>query len=291
MSAGVDVKPDPLEAMVLERSNRTSRSSQRRGSIARAYTKARQPINGLLGICLALGLWELLSATGAVSSFFISSPVGVAHSLATYVQGPSAWLDVKTSGEEFLLGYLVAILVGIPGGAALGWSHVLREFVDPMLNYFYATPLIAIAPLFIVWFGIGLLSHVAIVFLLAFFPVIINTSIGVRTVDRSLIDMGRAFGASQLKVFLWIVIPAAVPSILTGLRLSAGVGLVGMVVAEFVAASAGVGFMINSASQNLDAGAVFAGVFIIAGFGVVLIGGLKLLESHFDRWRIASSSH
>jgi ABC-type nitrate/sulfonate/bicarbonate transport system permease component len=261
------------------------RAPSTRGPLKRAYMRSRRTLRGAAGIVVALGIWELISGAGIVSSFFISSPYDVARSLGTYITGPTAWLDVRTSGEEFLIGFALAVVIGVPIGLVLGWSNVVREICDPLLNFFYATPLIAIAPLFVVWFGIGLLSKVAIVLLLAIFPVIINTSNGVRTVDSNLINVARSFDGGRLKIFAWIILPGCVPSILAGLRLAAGVGLVGMVVAEFVAASAGVGFMINTASQNLDASNVFAGVVIIAGFGVILMALLKRVEGHFDKWR------
>jgi NitT/TauT family transport system permease protein len=137
----------------------------------------------------------------------------------------------------------------------------------------------------IIWFGIGIWSKVAIVFLGAFFPICINSLAGVRTVDEELIKAGRSFGANDMRIFKTVVLPSSVPFVLTGLRLGVGRGLVGIVAGELFAATAGIGYLINVAGATFQTAKVFVGIIIICGFGMFLVDMLTRLERKFDRWR------
>jgi NitT/TauT family transport system permease protein len=199
---------------------------------------------------------------------------------------PGLWADLEASGQELFYGFTLAAAVGVVTGLAIGWYPRLGYLVDPFVNFLYAIPRVALGPLLIVWLGIGLSSKVALVFLISVFPVLINTSSGIRSLDSHLIRVARCFGASDLKMFLTIALPGSVPFILGGLRLAVGQSLIGVFVAELLGAQHGVGAMIETASQQFQTGVVFAGLLIFAAAGMVMTAIVRTLERRFDVWRV-----
>jgi len=167
----------------------------------------------------------------------------------------------------------------------LGWYPRLRYALDPFVTFFYATPRIVLLPLFLIWFGIGINSKIAVIFLGAFFAILINTTAGVRSLDTQLIRVARSLGGGDLVIFQTIALPGSVPFILTGLRLGLGHALIGVVVGEYVAAEHGIGKVMMIAGQTFQSSILFAGLFIIAIAGLVLTLILQRLERHFDAWR------
>ena len=196
------------------------------------------------------------------------------------------WPDLAASGKELLYGYSLAAAIGIAAGLAIGWYPRLGYFFDPFINFLYAIPRVALGPLLVVWLGIGLNSKVALVFLIAVFPVLVNTSSGVRSLDQHLIRMARCFGASDLKIFRTIALPGSVPFILGGLRLAIGQALIGVFVAELLGAQHGVGALIQNAGEQFQTDLMFAGLLIFAAAGMLLTAILRWLEHRFDAWRI-----
>ncbi|MFI6349038.1 ABC transporter permease [Streptomyces sp. NPDC050560] len=253
------------------------------GGWARAHERA---LLGVLGVVLLLAAWQVTAALELINPFFISSPKDVAVEAGTYLSSPQAATDMKTSGLEFLLGFGGALVAGVPLGVALGWYRRFDALADPLVTFFYASPRIALTPLMVVWFGIGLESKAVIVGTMAIFPIMINMSTGVRGVDRQLIDVGRGFQASGLQTLLTIALPASLPSLAAGVRLGIGQALIGVFVAELVGASAGAGFTMNQAGQNFQLNLVFVTLFIIAGFGVVLTLLLRRVERFFTKWEV-----
>jgi NitT/TauT family transport system permease protein len=156
---------------------------------------------------------------------------------------------------------------------------------DPFINAMNATPRIALLPLVIIWLGIGILSKVGIIFLGAVFPIMINTRDGVKTTPIQLLNAAKSFGASQWQIFMSVVLPSTVPFILTGLRLGVGRALIGVLVGELYAATAGIGFMITVAGATFQTDKVFVGILIFAITGVVSMELLTKLEHRFDKWR------
>jgi NitT/TauT family transport system permease protein len=258
-------------------------------------TTDRVPLTGLghhllagLGMLLFLGLWELLPALGLVNPFFTSSPTRILRA-AREAAGDGLWTDMAISAVEFWSGFLLAALVGIPLGVFLGWYRRWYALVDPLITMFYTTPRVALLPLLILWLGIGMASKVAVVFLGAVFPILMNVIAGMRTVDETLLTCARSFGAKDLKVFTTLALPASVPFTLTGLRIGVGRALVGVVVGEMVAATGGLGHMINVAGSAFQVDRVFVGVVIIAAFGYAVTAMLNSLERRFDAWRPSHS--
>jgi NitT/TauT family transport system permease protein len=192
---------------------------------------------------------------------------------------------VYVSGLEFVVGFALAAVSGIAMGIAVGVSDAIRDVMEPWLSALYATPVVAFAPLFVVWMGIGASSKIAVAFLLAVLPIIINTSAGIRTTEQSLIDVARSFAATRQQVFRKILIPYALPFIIAGLRLGVGRAIIGVVVAEFFGTRAGLGYLILIASQQFDTSALFVAVVILAAVGVLSVIGLHKLERWLAPWR------
>jgi ABC-type nitrate/sulfonate/bicarbonate transport system permease component len=195
------------------------------------------------------------------------------------------WNDLRVSGTELLGGYLLAASFAIPFGIMTGWYKRMSAIFDPFINAMNATPRVALLPLVIIWLGIGILSKVGIIFLGAVFPILINTRDGVKTTPQNLIDAARSFGASEWLTFKTVVLPSTVPFILTGLRLGVGRAIVGVMVGELYAATAGIGFMITVAGATFQTDKVFVGVLVFALTGLFSMELLTRVERRFDKWR------
>lgn len=238
-----------------------------------------------LGSLLVGGLlWEA-AARWINSPLIVVPPSRVFRTFATLVATGELRTHVYVSAQEFVLGFGLAAVVGILVGALIGVSDVARDVLDPWLSALYATPVVAFAPLFVIWLGIDLASKVAVAFLLAALPVIINTSTGIRTADQTFIDVARSFAATRRHIFVKILLPNALPFIIAGLRLGVGRAIIGIVVGEFFGARAGLGYMILNSAQLFDTSGLFVATVILAVTGMVSVFGLQALERHLAPWR------
>ena len=249
------------------------------------YQRNESKLIGGVSVVGFMVVWQLVAFARIVPPLFMPGPLDVIEAFDELIKEGKIWNDILVSGQEVTIGYGLAIVVGIPLGLAMGWYRRFSYGMDPFVNFFYSTPRIALLPLFIIWFGIGINSKIAVIFLGAFFPIVINTLAGVRNLDPALLKVAHSFGASDMHLFRTIALPGAVPFILTGLRLGVGHAMVGVVVGELVAARAGVGLMIAVAGSTFQTAKVFAGVVIIAGAGMALTYSIGRLERRFERWR------
>lgn len=250
------------------------------------YYRNERLILGICGAVVLLVLWELIARLGIVDLMFTSSPVLVWNAGIQYVASENFINDISASGTELLLGFGLSIIVGIPLGILMGWYQKLNYLLDPIFNFLYASPRIALVPLFIIWFGIDMGSKVAVIFLSSVFPIIINTLMGVKTIDPMLLNVARSYNAKDRQIFKTIILPSSVPAIISGIRLGLGHALIGVVVGEMTAATQGVGHMMFTAGQTFQTDLVFVGLIIIAGLGVILTELVQILERHFDKWRV-----
>lgn len=230
-------------------------------------------------------IWEYIGTSGLINPLFISSPSAIVGSAVQWVQEGSIWNDLFVSGTEFVVGFALAIVVGIPFGILLGWYRTFNYIFEPFVFGLNATPRVALVPLFIIWFGIGLWSKVAIVFLGAFFPLVLNAYAGVRTVDDLLLRAARSFGANDWQIFRTITLPSSVPFVLAGLRVGLGHALIGIVIGELVAATAGIGYEMAIAGATFQTARLFVGILLITSAGVFLTGVIGYVERRFDAWR------
>ena len=250
------------------------------------YLNQEKKILGTLSVGIFLIIWEL---TGNIfqwiNPMFMSSPSLIFKAAVEMFRSGEIYHDLYVSGIEFLGGYFLAAAVAIPFGILVGWYKRMSYVFDPFINAMNATPRVALLPLVIIWLGIGILSKVGIIFLGAVFSILINTRDGVKTTPLNLLNAARSFGASEWMVFKTVVVPSTVPFILTGLRLAVGRALVGVLVGELYAATAGIGFMITVAGATFQTDKVFVGVGIFALSGMIGMELLTKIERRFDRWR------
>ena len=253
--------------------------------LSRLWRAHQGVIIGVTSILLFALLWEWVGTRGAINQLFFSSPSAIIKAAVRMFAQPDIWHDLAVSGTEFLLGFSLAIVLGIGFGMLLGWYPLLNHIFAPFITSMNATPRVALMPLLLIWFGIGLWSKVAIVFLGAVFPLLLNTYTAVRTLDPILLRAARSFGARDWDIFKTIALPGSVPYVLTGLRLGVGRALVGIVVGELVGATAGVGFRIAIAGATFQTDRMFVGILIITGFGVLFTGLIDRLERRVEMWR------
>lgn len=254
-------------------------------SLKRLYTTYENAILGTLGILIFFGLWEWAGNSVENGKLFFSAPSMVANAFLKMAATGELWNDMWVSFQEFAIGYVLSVAVGIPLGVAMGWYRRVNALFDPLVSAFYAMPRVALVPLLIIWFGIGIYSKIALVFLGAFFQILITTVAGMRNLDEALVKASRSFGANDWQIFTTVALPGSVPFILTGLKLAVGRALIGIVVAELVAAQAGIGYMMAKAGATFQTDKVMVGVLIIAFAGVAGMELLRRLEIRFEAWR------
>jgi NitT/TauT family transport system permease protein len=230
-------------------------------------------------------VWELVARFVIRDKLFLVAPTAVWARANQLLGTGELQKHTITSSIEFLVGFAVAAVVGILLGLAFGTSPSLRTVFTPWVSAIYATPIVALSPLLILWFGLGLASKVVVVFSVAVFPILVNTQAGIESADERLVETARAFGAKRVQIFTKVLLPSAVPFIVAGLRLGVGRGLVGVVVAELFGATSGLGYMITVASQIFDMGGLFAAVVILAGAGVISTEAIKVVERRLAPWR------
>ena len=250
------------------------------------YQKHEALILGGAAVLLALAAWQALWSAGRISPLFFTGPSAVVSRFVEEWTHGRLKEDLVYSGLNFAIGVGLAIAAGVTLGVIIGWYRKLAMLFEPFVNALYATPRVALVPLILIWFGIGMWSKVFIVFINAFFPVLINTIGGIRATDADLLRAARAFCASDWQIFKTVAIPGAVPFILTGVRQSVALGLIGVVVGEMFGGSQGIGYMVNYGGQTFQTDAVFLGVVIIALSGIVLTWLAERLERRFSRWRV-----
>ena len=249
------------------------------------YLNNEKKILGTSAVVLFLTAWELVgNVLGMINPMFMSAPSLIFKAAIQMFSSGEIYNDLYVSGLEFAWGYLLSVAVGVPFGIACGWYKKFAYIFDPFINAMNATPRVALLPLVIIWLGIGILSKVGIIFLGAF-PILINARDGVKTTPYNLLTAARSFGASEWQIFKSVVLPSTLPFILTGLRLGVGRALIGVMVGELYAATAGIGFMITVAGATFQTDKVFVGVLIFAISGMIAMELLTRLESRFDKWR------
>jgi len=252
----------------------------------------RSGVTTLLGagaFAAFIALWELGSRLGLLDPLFASSPSLIIEKLAQMIADGSIWPHVLASATIAGLGFGLSVLVGVPLGLAMGRSQTIRATLEPFTTALNASPQVAFLPLLIIWLGIGIASKVALVFLGSFIIMVVNTETGVAQVDRRLVETARSFMANERQILLKIVLPAALPYIIAGMRLGIGRALVMVVVAEIYAATKGLGYLIFQAGGLYDTAQVFVGVVILAGAGMLFTALLRWAEKRLAPWQHVQS--
>ena len=241
---------------------------------------------GALGFLIVLPLWELVVQLELVKRVTLSSPTLIAEAAVNdlLIRG-TLWPHLARSSQQFVLGLGLALLTGVPLGLALGLFRRLNFLLDPWLSAIYATPTIALVPLIVLILGLGLASKVFIVWLEAIFVIVVSTMAGVHAAEARYLELAKSFRASRWLTFRSVIVPSSFPFILTALRLGTTRGVVGVVVAEFFAANAGIGFYINFSGTTLRTDRVMLGVIILGLIGVAMGEAVRRLEKRYERWR------
>ena len=244
-------------------------------------------LNRLAGILSVIGgllLWELASRFLVANALFLAAPSQVLVAIYNLWVAGEMQKHIEASAAEFAVGYVIASVIGIAFGFGMANSAGFKQALQPWISGFYATPTIALAPLFILWLGIGIWSKVLVVITLVLFPVTINTEAGLRQTSERLIEMLKSFGASGRQIFFKVSLPSALPFILAGLKIGIGRGLIGVVVAELFGARAGLGRLISTSADTFNMPELFAGVVVLAAAGIAMTAGFTWLESRLVPW-------
>jgi NitT/TauT family transport system permease protein len=244
----------------------------------------RTRLRGTVSILGGLAIWEIVSRYIINNQLFLASPIQIVGAIIALSETGELQHHIAISGIEFVLGYVIASVLGIALGVAMGMRTGVKQVAQPWVSGLYATPTIALAPLFILWLGIGIWSKVVVVVTLVLFPVSINTEAGLRTVSVRLTEMLRSFGATERQIFWKLSLPSAMPFVLTGLKLGIGRGLIGVVVAELFGARAGLGQLISQSADAFNMPDLFAGVVVLAVAGIVMTAGFGWLETKLVPW-------
>jgi NitT/TauT family transport system permease protein len=266
---------------------RATPARSRPSAFTRAIGDRIGPLTAVVSILTGLMLWELVARFIVRDKLFLVAPSAILIRFGDLWATGELQTHIMASGLEFFLGMGLAAVVGIVAGLILATNAPLRRVFTPWVTAIYSTPTVALAPLLILWFGLGLVSHTFVVFLVAVFPVLVNTQTGIENADEHLTETALAFGANRWQIFTRILLPGAVPFIIAGLRLGIGRAVVGVVVAELFGAKAGLGFLITVSSQTFDMGGLFVSVLILAAAGVFSSEGIKMLERRIAPWRWA----
>jgi NitT/TauT family transport system permease protein len=229
-------------------------------------------------------LWELAGRFLVGRSLFLAVPTQIAWAAVELWNAGLLQRHIAVSFSEFVIGYFLALALGAPIGLALAVSPRVRAVLSPWVDGLYATPVIAIAPLVILWFGVGIWSKVFVVVSVVIFPMIINTEAGIRATPVSLVETIRAFGANQFQVFSKVMIPSALPFIFAGMRLGIGRGLIGVVVGELFGARAGLGRLIAESAETFNMPNLFVGVLLLAAAGIVMTALFHAIERRIVHW-------
>ena len=254
------------------------------------FTRNRARVLPIATTVAILLLWQIVGMTVHLNPLFFSYPSKIWGGFLDLARGPLL-LDLRVSGSEFVLGMVMSVAIALPVGLLMGTVQNVYYAFDPIVSALYSTPVLVLAPLLVLYFGLGIASKVAIVVILSTFPIMINLTEGVRNTDRALLRAARLFGASRWRLYRDVIFPSAVPFFVTGLRLAIGRALIGVIVGEYIASTAGVGYQINADTEVFATPRYLAGIAIVLFFAVVITELLKALERRLAPWGHANREH
>ena len=238
-----------------------------------------------LAIAAFLVFWELLVRFAGVKAYVLPAPSAI------FVELIGRWPSYANASwytlRPMLLGFASAVVFGIALALLVAFSRRMEQTVYPLLVFFQIVPKIAVAPLFIIWFGFGLFPKVLLVFLLSFFPVVVSAITAFRSVDPDIMDLARTTGAGRWRTFMKVQIPHALPTLFTGIKVAAALSATAAVVAEFVASDRGLGNMLLEANGNLNTTMAFGAIFVLTALGYALYAGVELIETLVIPWHVS----
>ena len=234
----------------------------------------------LSGLAVFVIVWEIVAKVRD-DPIVLVTPDRVLVTAIQQFHERSYWDDWRVSLSEYAIGMALAISTGVILGAILGQIPHLKRAADPVLTAFYSTPTVALAPIFILWFGLGQLSKVMVVFYVAVLPITVITATGIANVDPTYLDVARVFRTSRVRRLFTVLLPAAMPSVIGAIRIGSGVGLIGVILGEFFGSQAGLGYLVLFATNRFDLALLLVGVISLASVGIVITALLSVVER---RW-------
>jgi NitT/TauT family transport system permease protein len=245
----------------------------------------RKILPSLLYFAAFLGLWQFAVVIFKIKVFILPSPIEVfTHLFNLNGNQHDWWTHIGATVSEVLVSFIVTIVVGSGIAILVCWSKILAQLIMPIVTLFNSLPKIAVAPLFLLWFGYGLLPNVLIAFLSAFFPVVINSIAGLNAVDDDLLDLVHYLHGSKAQVFVKIRIPNSLPYVFAGIKISATLCVVGCIVGEFLASEKGLGYQLRDAQSFIDTPTMFACLFLLSLIGLLFFSGIRFIESVCLPW-------
>jgi NitT/TauT family transport system permease protein len=269
------------------------RQTQVRRLLGRRVADDRRPLSrrsravyGTIGVVGTLVLWQTLVWTHAINPFLSSSPIEIVKAAKRLYDNGVLADTIGETAKVFGISFGLSLLIGIGGGILIGWYRRIGSILDPLVSILYAAPRIALIPLIVVWTGIGEEAQIVTVLTIAVFPILINVQAGVTAVDRHLVQVARAYHGSNFDVLRTIALPGAIPHLVSGVRQGLSQALIGVVVAEYLIGSSGIGGLILASGQSLQFANAFVGVFAVSFAALILTTGLRRLERRLDHWRL-----
>jgi len=247
--------------------------------------KGAPVVLGIASFAVILVIWETVVRLSWVNPFFVSQPSAIAASLSRAARSGELGHNFAVSFREFVIGYGLSVVVGILAGAFAARFRTVEYALDPFLWFLYSAPLIAFYPIFVLWFGLGVPTVIAMSFLLSVTQIATSTLKGIQSVNPGLLRAARSFGATERDLLWKVILPASVPMMIAGLRLGIGRALMGVVVGELFGATAGLGYSISYYGALLKTTDMIASLVVIVVLGVLCTEGLSAVENRFDSWR------
>lgn len=251
------------------------------------WPKWQRPMIGAAAIIAFLLLWEaLLTWALPMNPFVISKPSLIFAGWWAVIINGELWSDLLVSFRPFVLGFGAAAVIGVALGVVMGWRRRIGYALDPLFTALYASPLVAVAPLIIIFFGVGVTGKAVLIFVLCVFTFIFNTYAGVRAMDPLLINVVRSLGGTEKDICLKVIMPSVLPFLMAGTRIAIGHGLVGILVGEFFAATSGVGYRIAWLGDMYVVDRMFAYIFTVMAIAVMFTEGIRWAERVAFPWRV-----
>jgi sulfonate transport system permease protein len=273
------------EAIRITGATESVKSKSKRHAGTALKTKGKHAVQGMILPAMILGIWQTVGAMNLVSSTILPTPVAIGQAFIHLIVSGELFSHLQISVFRAVLGFLLGAGLGLILGTLVGFFNRAEQTMDPTLQMLRTIPHLAVMPLFILWFGFGELSKVLLIAKGAFFPVYLNTFLGIRGVDAKLFEVARILEFNRVKLVAKLILPAAMPNILLGIRLSLGIAWLGLVVAELMGSSEGIGYMIMDARQFTQTDIVFVGIIIFALVGKLTDSLVRYLESKLLKWR------
>lgn len=248
-------------------------------------SRHRNFLLGALAVVLFFAAWQAIFLVVPFNPLFMSKPSLIAAGYVDLIESGDLFHDLAVSAVPFFAGLAAAVVIGVPLGILMGWRVRLGYALDPLMTIFYASPLVALAPLLVIFFGVGVWGKTIIVFTLSVFPFIFNASAGVHAVDRLLINVVRSLGGSEWDLYRKIMLPSVLPYVVAASRIAVGRALIGVLVGEFFAASEGIGFAISRFGDIFAIDRMFACILTVMAIAVVLTEGIRWAERTAFPWR------